>query len=492
MVMILSLYFQNFSSLAVDFVADSFSPRSGVNKLHQTMSSSDISPDSKCPICLDRFENPAYLDYCSHRFCFQCVQEWSKTKAECPLCKQPFLSIVHSMRSEDDFQVYTVRPDNGILFEAGGSYRDLSVEFFRSNPSFIHSLVPWLKWELTLLLGVHGSRVNIVQGIIMRNVTRYDLDSPAFADDLRPFLRHYTEHFLHEFIGYIRRPYNIEAYDLLDYQAPSREEGSRSEFSIITISPDDVGSQQAEQNAFATDIGQAPWDDETPGPSYLSSEQLRAALSTTLDTSESSDEEPSTNARDLQAPLPAPVEINEDSCDSSDNCVIVGYVKPLAKRTPEVVELSSDSEESIDDGKSEGVKKTKPIQYLSFSDRDASGHASHSHGERHGLKSKQKHHSTEKWKKKKDGSKHKNKKGKKRSRAHDLYYYERRSRSRSRSRSHSPPRGCDRTRSEKPSGKRKHKTHHLDSNTSERKRKRRSRSPSVEIIYERKPKKKRK
>uniref|UniRef100_A0A670ZH07 RING-type E3 ubiquitin transferase n=1 Tax=Pseudonaja textilis TaxID=8673 RepID=A0A670ZH07_PSETE len=43
------------------------------------------------------FENVAYLDRCWHRFCFRCVLEWSKNKAECPLCKQPFHSIVHSL-----------------------------------------------------------------------------------------------------------------------------------------------------------------------------------------------------------------------------------------------------------------------------------------------------------------------------------------------------------------------------------------------------------
>uniref|UniRef100_A0A3Q4B948 E3 ubiquitin-protein ligase Topors n=1 Tax=Mola mola TaxID=94237 RepID=A0A3Q4B948_MOLML len=49
-----------------------------------------------CPICLDRFNNLAYLDRCLHRFCFPCIQEWSHNKAECPLCKQPFASILHS------------------------------------------------------------------------------------------------------------------------------------------------------------------------------------------------------------------------------------------------------------------------------------------------------------------------------------------------------------------------------------------------------------
>ncbi|XP_077201383.1 E3 ubiquitin-protein ligase Topors isoform X2 [Paroedura picta] len=733
-----------------DCGSDGFSPNSGTNRQHRARST-DTSPDSKCPICLDRFENVAYLNRCHHRFCFRCVQEWSKNKAECPLCKQPFRSIIHSMRSDNDFQEYVVRPpengsfaspggrrfryrttltrqrlapvfsrryspprrtvsppDNGILFEGlssqpprrreaemhrmmkrlsslrqasmegrsvrqiqeqeiinfrralyrsgirvrniedGGRYRDISAEFFRRNPACLHRLVPWLKRELTVLFGAHGSLVNIVQHIIMSNVSRYDLEGQAFAEDLQPFLLHRTEHFLHEFISFARCPFNIDAYDQhanYDCPAPSYEEGSHSDSSIITISPDEEDSQ--DRNIFTTGIGQAPWDDETPGPSYSSAaEQVSAAVSATLDTSESSDEEPLTSGSESQMLLPTSVQTNRDSDGSSDNCVIVGYVKPLAERTPELVQLSSDSEGSVDDGKSADVSKMQPIQYHSFSDTDASGYASpyslgfrdgrssfkgnmspsnkmkskrhekekaktrestprtwlqasaekrggdddyrsskrrksdsrHSHSrDRRSMKSKRKHRSLEKRKRRRDYSRHKHRRDKKKYRDESLsrnsqafspssdsivsrdvsrsrsrsseyrrrqsksrdpdyyikdsyqsryYCYERcRSRSRSSTRSNSLSMGSERMRSEKPSGKRKYKTRHLESahrgseeasSTKEqnalqkplprykngykrkesfpdvhldpeshpKKRRKRSRSPSVEIIYE--------
>ncbi|KAF3855504.1 hypothetical protein F7725_016227, partial [Dissostichus mawsoni] len=38
------------------------------------------------------------------------LREWSHNKAECPLCKQPFASILHSVLAEDDFKEYTLRP----------------------------------------------------------------------------------------------------------------------------------------------------------------------------------------------------------------------------------------------------------------------------------------------------------------------------------------------------------------------------------------------
>ncbi|KFQ21394.1 E3 ubiquitin-protein ligase Topors, partial [Mesitornis unicolor] len=446
-----------------------FSPKASTSKLP-----TDASPDSKCPICLDRFDNVAYLDRCLHRFCFRCVQEWSKNKAECPLCKQPFFSIFHTIRAEDDFKEYILSPsenssfaspdgrrfryrttltrerraasspsrrtlsppDNGILFEGlssepvrqrdgeiqqmirrlasrrqastegrslrqiqeedminfrralyrtgvrirsiqdGGRYRDISAEFFRRNPACLHRLFPWLKRELTVLFGAHGSLVNIVQHIIMSNVTRYDLESQAFADDLKPFLLNRTEHFLHEFISFARCPFNLEAYDQhanYDCPAPSYDEGSHSGSSIITISPDTAYSQGPDNSSSVTGLGQAPWDDETPGPSYSISEEVRTTTASPLEMSESSDEDSA--AKSQRTKLQTQSQANADSNDSdssSDNCVIVGYVKPLAERTPEVVELTSDSEESVKEEKKEDVKKQEPIQCRSWSDSERS------------------------------------------------------------------------------------------------------------------------
>ncbi|XP_070791607.1 E3 ubiquitin-protein ligase Topors [Pituophis catenifer annectens] len=567
-----------------DFFPKDNSVLSGINRLHQTMPE-EISPDSKCPICLDMFENVAYLDRCWHRFCFRCVLEWSKNKAECPLCKQPFHSIVHSMRSADDYKVHSVRPSEmesfanpngrrfryrttltgehpanvnsqrssssrrtmsspncGILFEGlstqttrqrdaemhqmirrlasrrqaslegrfmrhiqeqemisfrkalyrsgtrvrsiedGGRYRDISAEFFRRNPACLHRLVPWLKRELTVLFGIHGSLINIVQRVIMSNLNKFDLESQAFANELQPFLLQSTEHFLHEFINFARCPFNIEAYDEhanYDCPAPSREEGSASESSVITISPDETETQAPDCNVFRTDIGQAPWDDETPGPSYSNTEQVHISSSTALNTSESSDEEPAGNRTGLQMSQEN-IEVNGDSCDSSDNCVIVDYVKPLAERTPELVQLSSDSEVSADDGKKEETDKVQPIQFCNFNLTDVSrsaspsstgsrdgiankineylsnekrksksekdeikfrgasslqsfsskeacygynsskrrkpeSHVQHSDREHHSSKRKRKHRSREKRKKKKDGSRHKHKKNKRKS-----------------------------------------------------------------------------
>uniref|UniRef100_A0A8D1QMD9 E3 ubiquitin-protein ligase Topors n=1 Tax=Sus scrofa TaxID=9823 RepID=A0A8D1QMD9_PIG len=463
------------ASAAKEFKMDNFSPKAGTSKLQQTVPA-DASPDSKCPICLDRFDNVSYLDRCLHKFCFRCVQEWSKNKAECPLCKQPFDSIFHSVRAEDDFKEYVLRPshngsfatpdvrrfryrttmtrersasvyspsrplnrrtttppDSGVLFEGlglsarprdgeispfmrqiavrrpttaderslrkiqeqdiinfrrtlyragarvrniedGGRYRDISAEFFRRNPACLHRLVPWLKRELTVLFGAHGSLVNIVQHIIMSNVTRYDLESQAFVSDLRPFLLNRTEHFIHEFISFARSPFNMAAFDQhanYDCPAPSYEEGSHSDSSVITISPDEAETQELDINVAT--VSQAPWDDETPGPSYSSSEQVQASMSSLLNTSDSSDEELVTGRATSQIQgVQTNEDLNNDSDSSSDNCVIVGFVKPLAERTPELVELSSDSEELGSYEKMETVKTQEQEQSYSSGDSDVS------------------------------------------------------------------------------------------------------------------------
>lgn len=66
------------------------------------------SPEDGCAICLGTPENKSFTDSCFHTFCFACLAEWAKVKAECPLCKQRFKSIIHSVRSLEDYDEYFV------------------------------------------------------------------------------------------------------------------------------------------------------------------------------------------------------------------------------------------------------------------------------------------------------------------------------------------------------------------------------------------------
>ncbi|KAJ2948077.1 hypothetical protein O0L34_g9876 [Tuta absoluta] len=66
------------------------------------------SPPPKCAICLGTCRNKSFTDSCLHQFCFKCLLTWSKVKAECPLCKQNFKSIIHNVRSNHQYDEYTV------------------------------------------------------------------------------------------------------------------------------------------------------------------------------------------------------------------------------------------------------------------------------------------------------------------------------------------------------------------------------------------------
>lgn len=66
------------------------------------------SPPPNCSICLGKLINKSFTDSCLHQFCFSCLLQWSKIKTECPLCKQTFKSIIHNVRSEEDYDQYHV------------------------------------------------------------------------------------------------------------------------------------------------------------------------------------------------------------------------------------------------------------------------------------------------------------------------------------------------------------------------------------------------
>nr|XP_043877930.1 E3 ubiquitin-protein ligase Topors-like [Solea senegalensis] len=531
------------TSAAAATAADTTSPPSTSTTTASTstramVAAEDASPDSKCPICLDRFNNLAYLDRCLHRFCFPCIQEWSHNKAECPLCKQPFTSILHSVRAEDDFKEYTLRPPpasssvaatvamvaamvsaarndprmlrlmlrrnrtadggeslirrtrrerggrggrgagvwemyfdsptlpltslspnlaaaedggegeelgrqtnrrrpdpgRGVIFDGltgprptrthndrtyrrlmtrlvarrrqqqeGGAVRrlreretvafrrglyrcgirvhgvagfndnqaqqcDISAESFRHNPAHLNKLRPWLRRELTVLYGAHNSLVDIVQRIIMAQLSRHGLeDTPTIEDELRPFLLARTDHFLHELVSFARSPLTLENYDLQAvYEPPAAAmelEGMSSpsdSSSVIAISEGEeeegpVGGRSAEGRVASAhdvddDVIQAgsclslsAWDDETPGPSYSTAEPSCSLTPLT----------PNSAHHDAA---------NEEGEKAEEECLIVGYKKPIAERTPELVQLSSDTEEDdVKAKKEESADKAPPL-----------------------------------------------------------------------------------------------------------------------------------
>ncbi|KZF26822.1 hypothetical protein L228DRAFT_207103 [Xylona heveae TC161] len=44
----------------------------------------------KCTLCLEELKDPS-VTTCGHVFCWSCIGDWCREKAECPLCRQPSL-----------------------------------------------------------------------------------------------------------------------------------------------------------------------------------------------------------------------------------------------------------------------------------------------------------------------------------------------------------------------------------------------------------------
>ncbi|XP_067002019.2 E3 ubiquitin-protein ligase Topors [Anabrus simplex] len=95
-------------------------PASPTNLLEEKVNVSPkterVSPEPNCAICLGKSENKSFTDSCLHQFCFSCLLEWSKVKAECPLCKQSFKSIIHNVRSNEDYDQYHLRPVDAVPY----------------------------------------------------------------------------------------------------------------------------------------------------------------------------------------------------------------------------------------------------------------------------------------------------------------------------------------------------------------------------------------
>ena len=75
--------------------------------------SEDLDPldDNCCSICIDEIKEMCYTDTCLHRFCFSCLSEWVKRKHICPMCKADFTSIIHNIKSDEDYEITPLFPE---------------------------------------------------------------------------------------------------------------------------------------------------------------------------------------------------------------------------------------------------------------------------------------------------------------------------------------------------------------------------------------------
>ncbi|XP_055374192.1 E3 ubiquitin-protein ligase Topors-like [Condylostylus longicornis] len=242
------------------------------------------SPPPNCAICLGKCKNKCFTDSCLHQFCFKCLLEWSKVKAECPLCKQCFKSIIHNVKSDDQFEEYWVQSPSNIfpdfsrpmrahiqipsrstfnaamqlqsntlsnsiiqlrsnistrfrryvydgelyaspLPDVTGRFRECSARFYRENPTQVHRLMPWLNRELICLLRDTNYSTSTLLEMIPHLLTIFNINSPDFRRRVSPFLGQHTAHFIHEFLNFARSPYDMIGYDREVRYAGNSNEG---------------------------------------------------------------------------------------------------------------------------------------------------------------------------------------------------------------------------------------------------------------------------
>eukprot|EP00741_Cyanophora_paradoxa_P013919 tig00020723_g13436.t1 len=226
---------------------------------------------AECPICLEQTQNTALADQCFHAFCFACILQWAEVTARCPLCKQPFRSVIHSIVSDREYRRYYLpeslldsgdgpkrepRPQSAF---AGGLPRRVhsrpawgqsaqppaacsAVEARRAvyqrgvpcqtlmsaharppirpatfrEPVLRRKLEPWLRRELQAALEEDDvDALDMMCHFVFSLLGQHEIASPRVREELQPFLLGKTGLFLHELEAFARSPYDQRTYDRL-------------------------------------------------------------------------------------------------------------------------------------------------------------------------------------------------------------------------------------------------------------------------------------
>lgn len=145
-----------------------------------TTESGRSSPPPKCAICLGKCRQKCYTDSCRHQFCYRCLLEWSKIKAECPLCKQVFRSIIYDQKTEHIIFPPTTPPASGSAAPGPG----------RAPPQVYHRLDFTLsqppRFTYSATLRVQPSQSERLQQLFLHQSGDVQRFSREFPDDTIP------------------------------------------------------------------------------------------------------------------------------------------------------------------------------------------------------------------------------------------------------------------------------------------------------------------
>nr|XP_013798870.1 PREDICTED: E3 ubiquitin-protein ligase Topors-like [Apteryx mantelli mantelli] len=285
--------------------------------------------DMTCPICLDTWDDLAYVNPCFHQFCFSCVPQWTKSKPECPLCKRAIESVLHLVQADDDFSEYIITPPaeaSVTIYPAGrapdcpatrshhlmaslpwplspqripstteqddaepvpmapaaGLHTDVWAAIFCHNLACLQPLVPWLQGELRVLFGAQQRLAAAAEGVILENLRCYGL-----AQHLEPFLQSCTGLFIRNTISFALHLCRGEAFGQLTpgtFCTAEGQEGSPMAAQSPTASP---GASPAPTPSLT------PSADKLPGTSYAIAQGVPNAPGSPLEPCGGSDGEAS-------------------------------------------------------------------------------------------------------------------------------------------------------------------------------------------------------
>ncbi|KAK4815800.1 LOW QUALITY PROTEIN: hypothetical protein QYF61_007240 [Mycteria americana] len=184
----------------------------------------------RCPICLDRREEASFVMPCLHQFCYPCILRWAESKPECPLCKRRIISLLHSVRADDDYREHVIMPSvppSVIIHQVGGAPGHPSAHnlhhpgapppwaaegvprrpvgglqpeewmiLFWDHPTLLKTLLPWVQPRLRQIFRNNQMGAAMVEDTLMAILTNHGMDKELLVQMLGVSLQNHTEPFL--------------------------------------------------------------------------------------------------------------------------------------------------------------------------------------------------------------------------------------------------------------------------------------------------------
>ncbi|NWU73959.1 TOPRS ligase, partial [Pterocles burchelli] len=221
--------------------------------------------DTRCPVCLDSWDDTAYVVPCLHQFCYRCILRWADSKPECPLCKRRVETILHSVRADDDFEEVIVSPSGpapgragtrqaggvprhlaphspprpvtpqplaaeaGARAPVGGLQPDTWAALFDDHPALLQRFLPWLQLQLRLTFAEEPSTAAVMEDLILCVLGVFGLDEEVLLRLLQVSLPDRAATFVHQLLDVAVQRCSREAHRLLGLQggrADEEREGS--------------------------------------------------------------------------------------------------------------------------------------------------------------------------------------------------------------------------------------------------------------------------